>query len=133
MSFILRLPMLSKHSLNPKHSSQQGPNSSGPGASVVANAVPNGLSFLWTLALSLLSRAGLRIPSRSWGCSLPRALQRASKGNLAVSSLRRYASSYPKTFQSLLPGFMARSILSAGNGGGEMVKEIKWLTRLAMW
>lgn len=45
MSFILSLPMLSEHSLSPKHASQQGPDSSGLGASVVAAAVASGLSF----------------------------------------------------------------------------------------
>lgn len=67
MSFILRLPMLSKHSLNPKHSSQQSPNSLALGASVIAAAVPHGLGFPPGLWLSVFSR-GL-------GCSLRGALQ----------------------------------------------------------
>ena len=45
------------------------------------------------------------------GCSLPRALQRASKENLAVSPLRRYVISCPKTLQSLLPGSTAVSLV----------------------
>ena len=55
MSFILRLPMLSKHSLNPKHSSQQGPDSSGLGASVEAAAGQVASVPPVPLALSLLS------------------------------------------------------------------------------
>lgn len=42
MSFLLSFFMLSKHSLHPKHSSQQGPNSSVPGSPEVAAASQGG-------------------------------------------------------------------------------------------
>lgn len=47
--------MLSKHSLSPKRSSLQGLSSSVPGVSVIAAAVPSGLSFpsgLWLSGFS---------------------------------------------------------------------------------
>lgn len=45
MPFILSLPLLFKHSLNLKHTSQQGPNSSGPPAVLLATAVSRGLGL----------------------------------------------------------------------------------------
>lgn len=54
MSFLFSLFKLSKHSSHPKHSSQQGPKSSGPGASVVAAVSPgaSGPPVLWLCLLS---------------------------------------------------------------------------------
>lgn len=59
MYFLLSLFMLSKHSLHPKHSSQRGPNSPGPGNYEATSAVP-GASVSPLLWFCLLSGACLQ-------------------------------------------------------------------------
>lgn len=74
--------MLCKHSLNTKHSSQQGPNSSGQesvvGQSQVASVSP------FALALSLLSGTCLQTTIGAQGCVLTRTSLGASKEKLGL-------------------------------------------------
>lgn len=125
MSFILRLPMLSKHSGNSKHSSQQGPNSSGPGASVVRTQCQVASVSLCTLALNLLSGAGLQTTSRNWGAPCPEPCSGPARRTWLYHLSGDMSFPVPRLSSPffLVPWLYLLSILSAGNGGDRWPKK----------
>lgn len=109
MYFLLSLFMLSKHSLHPKHSSQRGPNSPGPGDYEATSAVP-----------------GASVSPLLWFCLLSGACLQSIIGSQCVCPLQTHSGSaegtWPTVYQGmchllsqglqcLAPGFLTTSLL----------------------